>query len=431
MRALLTVPALVTSALGLLLVPLAGCPEAEAAGPTYHRDIAPLFADQCVSCHQDGGIAPFPLVTYDDAKVNADAAAIFVAARLMPPSNIDASGSCRTYRDARWLTDAQIAMVEAWAAAGAPEGTPPEVPFAVTPPDSLDDANFFVEMAEPYTPKGSEEHPNDDYRCFFLNGPEADSYVTGFEIVPGQPQEVHHMLLYSLLTDETEATAQALEDEHEGPGWDCFSTPGDSDVNLVAGWAPGRNVVRYPEETGLRVPGGRRMVMQIHYNLLAGTPVPDVTSLKLRMAPSVSREAAMAPVADNDLVVPPGEANAQYSFSVPLAGLAEDLDVYGVFPHMHTLGKSLYFDLSPLGSTNPDDNFCMTDVPRWDFNWQETTFYEEPVRVTPADVLNVSCTFDTTSRDEPVTWGEGTQDEMCLVFVYVTRASGGPIDEIQ
>ena len=41
---------------------LAACEQPKAA-PTYHANIAPLYAEQCVSCHQEGGIAPFSLVT--------------------------------------------------------------------------------------------------------------------------------------------------------------------------------------------------------------------------------------------------------------------------------------------------------------------------------------------------------------------------------
>src|SRR5688572_14011872 len=132
------------------LAVLLGC-EPAVVGVTYHKDIAPLFAEQCVQCHQDGGIAPFSLVTYAEAKANADAAAIFTAARLMPPMTVDASGSCRTYKDARWLDDNEIALIEEWAAAGAPEGEAPEVPLEIPPVDALTDANHFVEMAEPYT----------------------------------------------------------------------------------------------------------------------------------------------------------------------------------------------------------------------------------------------------------------------------------------
>ena len=407
-----------------------GCNEPPSnAGVTYHKDIAPLFAEQCVSCHQDGGIAPFPLVTYEDAAANAEAAAIFTKARLMPPMTVDASGDCRTFEGARWLDDDEIALIEEWANSGAPEGSPPDVPLEIAPPDTLDDANLFVEMAAPYTPQGTEEFPNDDYRCFFLNGPEADAYVNGFEIVPGVEEEVHHMLLFSLLSPGAEQIAEDLENADDRPGWECFSTPVDDDVLLVAGWAPGTNVLRYPEGTGLFVPGGRKLVMQIHYNLLAGAQ-PDVTALKLRTTPAVTMEAALVPIAQTDLVLEPGLPEAKVELSQPLAGLSEDLLIHGVFPHMHTLGSTLKFNLQPLGDNDPEDAFCMADVPRWDFHWQQLFFYEQSVVVTPADVLKLECTYNTTSRTERVFWGEGTQDEMCLVFAYVTRAQGGPLAEL-
>lgn len=408
---------------------LIACPQ-ESAGPTYHGDIAPLFAEHCVSCHQEGGMAPFSLVSYDDAKANADSAALFTGERLMPPMTVDGSGECRDYQNARYLDDEEIALIAAWAGAGAPEGAAPPVPLVVAAPDTLDDANLFVEMAHPYTPKGSADFPNDDYRCFLLEGPEADAYVNGFEIVAGQPQEVHHMLLVGLMSPDAEATAQALDDEDSESGWDCFSPPTDIDLSLLAVWAPGTNVKRYPADTGLFVPGGRKLVMQIHYNLIAGPGVPDVTALKVRTIAAVAKEATMIPLTDTDMEIPAGERAAKFGFSIPLVGLPEDLDVYGVAPHMHQLGQTLRFELHPLGDTDPEDAFCMADVQRWDFHWQELFLYEKPIRVTAADVLNIECTYDTTSRDTPVFWGEGTQDEMCIVFAYVTRSGGGSISDL-
>jgi hypothetical protein len=75
----------------------------------------------------------------------------------------------------------------------------------------------------------------------------------------------------------------------------------------------------------------------------------------------------------------------------------------------------------------PEDKLCMADVWRWDFHWQQLALYQDPLFVTPSDVLELRCTYDTTSRDAVTTWGEGTGDEMCLVFVYVTLAQGGPL----
>ena len=78
------------------------------------------------------------------------------------------------------------------------------------------------------------------------------------------------------------------------------------------------------------------------------------------------------------------------------------------------------------GTQNPKRNrggstFCIADVPRWDFNWQQFYLLDQTLSLQAGDTLRVTCGYDTTSRTVPVTWGEGTQDEMCLNFFYVTQ----------
>jgi len=40
--------------------------------------------------------------------------------------------------------------------------------------------------------------------------------------------------------------------------------------------------------------------------------------------------------------------------------------------------------------------------------------------VKPFDIVTITCGYDTTTRQTTVTWGEGTDDEMCLVGFYLT-----------
>lgn len=415
-----------------------GCPQTgpEASGTTYHKDIAPLVMNNCASCHQEGGIAPFPLLTYDDVVANKDSIAFSVSNRLMPPWTLDNTGACQTFENARWLSDDEIALFVDWINDGAVEGEKPGQALTPPAPDALEDDNaIYVEMQEPYLPAPQPGNPTDDYRCFFLDpGLDADAYVTGFEIVPGQAQEVHHMLLFALLEDGTEADAQALDDEDPAPGWTCFGAAGDGvsqdEILLVAGWAPGTNVMRYPENTGVYVPGRRRMVMQIHYNLLAGEPVADLTGLKIAFAPSVANDALLLPVADDGFELPPNQPVVDYKSTTSLFGLPEPLLVHGIFPHMHVMGQQLKIEKRPIGETGDDNVECLGDVQHWDFHWQQLAFYDEPVVVDGGNQLDLKCTWDTTGRTENTYWGEGTTDEMCLVFAYVTRAQGGSVIDL-
>lgn len=49
--------------------------------------------------------------------------------------------------------------------------------------------------------------------------------------------------------------------------------------------------------------------------------------------------------------------------------------------------------------------------PPWDFNWQQGYFYEGAPRIA-GDTLRITCTYDTSAERQPITWGEGTGDEM-------------------
>ena len=427
---------LVGSVPGSLLVMLAlGCEAEPVASPTYHKDIAPLILNHCASCHQAEAIAPFPLLTYDDVVVNKDAIAFSVANRLMPPWTLDNTGACQTFKDARWLDDDDIALILGWIAAGAPEGSRSGQALSAPEPDHLEDENaVYLEMAEPYTPTPQADHPGDDYRCFFLEpGNAQEAFVTGIEIVPGVAQEVHHMLLFSLLETQTEAQAQALDDADPTPGWTCFGAAGEGvDVNnlvLVAGWAPGTNVMRYPAGTGLLVPANRKMVMQIHYNLRAGA-LPDLTGVKIALAPSVDQEAALLPIADDRFELPPNQSRVEYHFTQSLFGITEPLQLHGIFPHMHTMGQTLKVSKRPIGDIDGSDAVCLGDVQLWDFDWQQLAFYDQPLLLDGNQQIDVDCTWDTSGRTTSTFFGEGTEDEMCLVFAYITRLGGGSISDV-
>src|SRR5262245_32940153 len=78
-------------------------PGGDGAGPTFYEEVAPIFAKHCVGCHREGGVAPLPLVSHDDALALAPSMATMVRTRQMPPWGTDNSGACNTYTDARWL----------------------------------------------------------------------------------------------------------------------------------------------------------------------------------------------------------------------------------------------------------------------------------------------------------------------------------------
>lgn len=389
--------------------------EAGAGAPTvtYHRDVRPLLARHCLGCHQEGGIAPIALASAAAAAAFAGPIAAATASRAMPPFPADNSGACHSFRDARWLTDAELATLATWAEEGAPEGDPGSAPAEPPPPTGLDGEVRTLAMAADYTPRAELE---DDYRCFVIEGAapaEGETFVTGFDVRPGNPRIVHHVIVYAPRSAEAVEQARALDAAEPGDGYTCFGTS-QVTAAVAAAWAPGGKPTRYPEGIGVRLQPGAPVIVQMHYNTLAGPGMSDRTAVDLRVAAGGVTPARFVGLADLGLALPPGEAEVTTVHTGPAGKpTGAPMRIHGVFPHMHTLGRSLEIRDSASDS-------CVLSVPRYEFHWQLLYFYEQPL-VLPADpTLTITCRYDTRTRAELTRWGEGTMDEMCVAGLLVT-----------
>lgn len=412
-------------------------------GPTFYADVLPVIAAQCQSCHSDGGIGPFDLTDYATASALAPTLTAYTASRTMPPFVADNSGACNTFADPRWLSDEEIDLFAAWEAAGAPEGDAtlprPEPPV----PQVLVGEDIVSLLSPPaYAPVADDAGGADDYQCFLVDPGVGDvpRYLTGFEVVPGNPAVTHHLV--GFLVDPAASTPlggnngdlmQSLDDASpDQPGWDCYGAAGNG--VLVQGtpvtWAPGGGAFNFPEGTGIRLDPGHRLVLQMHYNLAAGDGA-DQTELRLSMADTVEREAVNA-LDDRFLrtlfngtavEIPPGEASFVWRWQAPIrewdSRISEwgEVELLGMLPHMHGLGRRMQVTIH-----RGDTEQCGLYVDRWDFDWQQAFMYEEPILVQPSDQLEIVCDWDSSLEDGPTTPGLGTNNEMCLLGIYVAQA---------
>ena len=406
---------------------------------TFWQDVAPVFYDSCVTCHRQGGIAPFPLETYDDASSWSAAVVASVQGRTMPPWLVVDDGTCGEFRHSRWLPQDTVDMIAAWVDQGTPEGEPrddltvPELP-TLGDTTQLQTPDFTPEI------QGGELAEFDEYRCFLVD-PElpGDRFLTGYDVIPGNDAIVHHVLAMpvdpELVVDGGQTNAevmQALDDDSPmRDGWPCFGEAGEgvetSGIPVV--WAPGQGMVEFPEGTGLRISASEQIVIQVHYNLAnAGNiGMSDESTIQLRLEEQVDREGFMLlpdpfleSIFEGDPIeLPPGEPSVEYTWDLPMGAILgwiglPSVDLYGVFPHMHEYGQAMSMAIENGGELE-----CAANVPNWDFNWQLQYFYQEPRTLTDADTLHVTCDFDTLGADEPVLPGWGTNNEMCLMGLYL------------
>lgn len=386
-----------------------GTPTPTPAARTWYEDVAPIVMQNCAGCHRPGGIAPFSLLTYADATPMGPAMKSYTGSRLMPPSTVDVSGACNSYSDARYLSDAEIQTIADWVDQGMPEGNPANAPPTPAPLPTLSNITTTVDIGGAYTPPAS--GGTDLYRCFIADpGLAADTYMTGFDITPGDPKIVHHVVVFTLDNAQAVTDAQTLDANDPGQGYTCFGGSGvNNNSRLLLAWAPGEGATTLANGTGIQLSAGMQLVIQVHYNLLQGTGTDD-TQVNLQTSPTVTTPAQMAFLSDSGFTIPPGQQDYQYTYDI---GPSPAGHIYSVFPHMHKLGRSMKLEVVHNGTAQ-----CATDVPRWDFNWQQFHTYQAPIQVQSGDTLRVTCHWNSTTESSPVTFGEGTTDEMCVFGLF-------------
>jgi len=106
-------------------------------------------------------------------------------------------------------------------------------------------------------------------------------------------------------------------------------------------------------------------------------------------------------------------ATQDFPVSVHAPQIEGRMKVLSVDPHMHLLGRSVRVEKVMANG----DIECLFDIPKWDFNWQLSYWYENDVYLEPGDVIRMTCEFDTSNRTTNTGWGDGTEDEMCLTYL--------------
>jgi hypothetical protein len=326
-----------------------------------------------------------------------------------------------------------------------------------------------IEMPTSYTPSAPTGVGTDDYRCFLLDpGLDHDAFITGTDVQPGNPKVVHHVILFRVPPSSV-AAARRVDRGDPGEGWTCFGNsgvPGDDrfdNAPWLGAWAPGGSESVVADGLGVPLARGSRIVMQVHYNLLAGR-APDRSAAVLRVMPASAsltplqtmlvpapvelpcraghrssalcdRETALDDVrrrfgsfagSTADFLhficgpITPGEVQ---TCTLPIR---QPTTVVGVAGHMHLLGRSLTLTANP-GTSRAQE---LLHIPVWNFDDQGAVPIT-PVHLAPGDTVQVKCRHVQWLRDrltafhgQPdryVVWGDGTTDEMCLGILQVTQ----------
>jgi hypothetical protein len=401
---------------------------------TYQKDIRPLIESNCLGCHVQGGIGPFPLDTWDAVNaVNARVVAA-VTSGLMPPWPADSA--CRDLADAPTLTAKKRDLFTAWQMAGFPEGNASDyvAPAKVSRVD-LGKPTFTLASPEAYTPAAS----SDDYRCFLLDKVfDNASYWTGMDIVPEQVGEVHHVQIHRI-TAAQRTMVEGLDAAAAGAGYPCLNGTGVQSQNLFS-WRPGSLSVSFDKGDAVYIEAGSSIVIQVHYNTVflpkGDVPTPDTTKINLWALPDgelpdriIFRTGTVAQfliTAGNPSVVATSSTTMGMLPGLSrLTAAGAKGEIIGMTPHAHQLASKMSANV-----TTGAGKECLINVPDWDFHWQLDYMFVKPVPFAPTDSVTVTCEYDNSAENQPVidgvrqtprtvAWGETSLDEMCLHYIWV------------
>ncbi|HTM47526.1 MAG TPA: hypothetical protein VL285_02525 [Bryobacteraceae bacterium] len=405
------------AALALLAVSvLPGSP-----APTFNKDIAPILHRNCASCHRPGEVAPFALLTYQDASKRAGLIAEVTRTRAMPPWK--AEPGYGHFQDERRVSDAQIALLRQWAKAGAPEGRPEDKPVAPRFPEGWQAGkpDMEVTVAKPFH---APAEGRDVFQCFVIPlNLDSDKYVRTVEFRAGNRRVVHHALFFL----DTSGSARELDAATPEPGYPCFGGPGIPPSAGLGGWAPGASAIPLPDGVATTIKKGSDLVMQIHYHP-SGKPEMDQSSVGLTFTEKPTKGLSGLLTGTRRIDIPAGEAHYEVRDSLVIP---QDVDLIGITPHAHYLCKEMKVDARlPDGSVTP-----LIWIKDWDFNWQGQYRYADPVRLLKGTKVEMKYIYDNSASNphnpssppRRVTFGEQTTNEMALAFLQVMLPS--PEDE--
>jgi mono/diheme cytochrome c family protein len=391
---------------------------------TFTRDVAPILQASCQSCHQEGGIGPMALVTYEDARRWAPLIKMRVMEQAMPPYHYDTHVGIQELQNDWRLSEQEIRTIARWVDARAPMGDPADLPPPVEWPPageyllagSLGPPDLVI-RADPYTVPATGQ--DRWWRPLTPSGITEDRCIKAIETLPtvaGRSVTHHANSTFVPATSTAEV--------------DIVGGGGPGSVRLSE-YALGKIGEIVPADACRIAPAGSNVRWDIHY-YPDGTEVPD-DQVEVGIwfhGPEVTPETHnrqtlslyLLESGSGDYEIEPhGTLMTQgyHFFSTPVR-----IDSWQPHGHLRLAGKRLEA-LFPDGRRE-----TLSMVSNWNPGWHHSHVYEEHAApLLPAGTFLVNTAwYDNTANNrynpDPDQWvgvGDRTADEMSHAWIAVTH----------
>tara|TARA_R100001377_G_scaffold64497_2_gene40011 strand:+ start:2851 stop:4572 length:1722 start_codon:yes stop_codon:yes gene_type:complete len=381
-------------------------PFAEIATDTpvaYASEVVPILEQRCVSCHRDGGVAPWSMNSHQMVSGWSEMMRETLLTLRMPPGQID-DAYLDKFTDVHAISDSEKRTLVRWIDSGAAmdgQDDPLTELEAQSSGWALGEPDLIVEFPRQEIPATGVL----DYKFVPVEiGLDRDRWVRAYAFDIGDTSVLHHVVAY---------TQDAKQQKQNRSG-------GGSRTNF-GGYAPGRDYVEFDENTGVLLEEDMRFMVQFHYTTV-GRPVEDVTRIGLYFqdeAPEfpLSRTAVM----NGEFVIPPGDSDFDV---IARATIEKDSYLYNIAPHMHYRGKRVkYWAEYPDGSRED-----LLSIPNFQHNWQMVYRLKQPKLLPAGTVIVSEGAFDNSLKNplnpdpsQEVRWGDQVWDEMFIAWMRVSE----------
>lgn len=376
--------------------------------PSYSEEIAPIIADNCASCHREGGIAPFALNSHAMAQGWSPMIREVLVTKRMPPGQLDphvgkfVNPYTVPFEDQRKLLD--------WIAAGSPRGDGADPLAALVWPETeweFGEPDLVINVPPQTIPAtGVLDYIN---VVVPIEGMDRDRWVRASQYIAGDRQVLHHTLNSVI-----------------GPGERMrggFAASGDPNVAHITAYIPGAEPYMEPPNTGGLLKAGSSIALQLHYTTMGRESV-DAGRIGVWFydddeIPTERRAGDCACIFTPTWTdIPPNHPNFEQQAEITID---DDAYVMSFISHMHFRGKYMRFH-----AHYPDGNVEeLMNIANYNYNWQMEYKLEEPKLVPAGTRIVVTGAFDNSAQNpanpDPsiaVGWGDQSWDEMFFGQVY-------------
>lgn len=373
---------------------------------SYANDIAPILKERCVSCHVEGGIAPFAMNNHQMVQGWSPMIREVLYTKRMPPGQID-DAYVHDFRDVSHITTEETRKLVQWIEDGAQNNDDVD-PLAEYKPVLSKWAYGEPDMVIDIPPQQIPATGVQDYRNIALPLElEEDVWVKAIEFEAGDPTVLHHIIAFAYGPNGV----NEFEILNQGIG--------------LGAYAPGNEVNTYPEDAGFPLKAGGGLMLQLHYTT-SGRETTDASEIALYLwDEEPARPVLGGSAAELEINIPPFEARHEM---VATAKFRKDSYLTMLGPHMHYRGYDANFKLVYPDGREEE----ILNVPNYQFNWQKVYDFKDPKFVPAGTEMVFSGTFDNSEMNpfnpdpsQTLTWGEQTWQEMFFGFYRYVEAGDG------